>query len=57
MQHSPLQLYQMVPLELLSVMSKNPFRPQGSGMVNMIMLLLALILHTHAQKGLLHIYM
>jgi len=50
----------MVPLELLPVMSKNPFSLQGLGMVNAIALLLAPMLRTpsaHAQKGLLHVHM
>ena len=51
---------QMVPLELLPVMSKNPFSLQGLGIMNVIALLLTLMLPTpsaRGQKGLLHVYM
>jgi hypothetical protein len=46
----------MVPPELLPVMSKNSFSLQGLGMVNVIVLLLALMPSAHAQKGFLHVH-
>jgi hypothetical protein len=49
----------MVPLELIPVMSKNPFILQGLEMVNAIALLLAVMFWTpsaQAQKGLLHVH-